>query len=65
MFKNLRLDVLEEYKNKLLDIAEDGKITSDEIPNLIEISEYLKGLSKTISEIETLAEREIRKSKQD
>lgn len=62
VFKKMRLDVLEEYKNQLLDIAEDGEVSEEELPNLIEINEYLKELSKTLSEIETLTERTIKKN---
>lgn len=49
-----------DFKNRMRDIAEDGETVEDEIPNLVEINEYLKGLSKTLGEIEVLTERAIK-----
>ena len=63
ILKNMRLDVLEDFKNKLLDIAEDGKISAEEVPHLVELNEYLKGLSKTISEINNLTARAVAEDK--
>ena len=37
LLKGLRVDKLEEIKDSLLDIAEDGKITDDEKPELKEV----------------------------
>ena len=56
LLKNLRVDRLEEIKDSLLDIAEDGKITDDEKPELKEVLEYLDSLAKTVSELKTLGE---------
>lgn len=51
LLKGLKVDKLEELKDKLLDIAEDGKVTKEEVPSLKEIVDYLTGVSKTISEV--------------
>ena len=51
LLKSLRVDQLEEMKNKLLDIAADGEITEDEVPDLAEILEYIEGVAKTVSEL--------------
>ena len=52
----LRVDKLEEIKDSLLDIAEDGKITDDEKPELKEVLDYLDSLAKTVSELKTIGE---------
>lgn len=41
LLKNLRVSDLEEVKDKLIDIADDGKITDDEKPELKNILSYL------------------------
>lgn len=56
MLKGLRVDKLEEIKDSLLDIAEDGKITDDEKPELKEVLDYLDSLAKTVSELKTIGE---------
>lgn len=57
LLKNLRVEDLEEVKEKMLDIAEDGKITEDERPDLEAILTYLDQLSKTVSELRILGEK--------
>ena len=57
LLKSLRVSELASIKDSLLDIAEDGKITEDEIPELKEILDYLDSLSKTISELKTVGLR--------
>ena len=56
LLKGLRVDRLEEIKDSLLDIAEDGKITDDEKPELKEVLDYLDSLAKTVSEPKTIGE---------
>lgn len=51
LVKGLRLDQLDAVKNKLVDIAEDGKISDEEKPELRNIIDYLDGVSRTISEL--------------
>lgn len=57
LLKNLRVDELEDVKDKLVDISEDGKITEDEKPDLEAILEYLDKLSKTVSELRLIGEK--------
>ena len=57
LLKKLRVDQLEEMKEKLVDIAEDGIISEDEKPDMKAIMEYLDDLSKTISEIQVAGKR--------
>lgn len=54
LLKSLKVDELEEIKDSLLYIAEDGRITEDEKPELREILDYLDDLAKTISELKTI-----------
>ena len=56
LLKGLRVDKLEEIKDSLLDIAEDGKITVDEKPELKEVLDYLDSLAKSVSELKTIGE---------
>lgn len=51
LLKGLRVDQLVEMKNKLVDIAEDGKISDEEKPELRNILDYLDELSRTVSEL--------------
>lgn len=57
LLKNLRVSQLEEIKDKLLDIAEDGVITDDEKPELQEVMEYLDRLAKVLTEMQTISQR--------
>ena len=57
LLKNLRVGELEEVKDKLIDLAEDGKITEDEKPELAEILKYLDRLSRTVSEMRVIGEK--------
>lgn len=57
LLKKLRVDQLDEIKEKLVDIAEDGIISEDEKPDMKAIMEYLDDLSKTISEIQVAGKR--------
>ena len=62
LLKGLRVDKLEELKEKLIDIAEDGKVTKEEISDLQGIVDYLNGVSKTVSEIEVIATKAIKEA---
>lgn len=57
LLKNLRVEDLEDVKEKMIDIAADGKITDDEKPDMEEILQYLDQLSKTVSELRILGEK--------
>ena len=57
LLRNLRVCDLENVKEKLLDIAEDGQITEDEKPDLQEILRYLDKLAKTVSELRVIGEK--------
>jgi len=54
LLKNLRVEDLNEIKEKLIDIAADGVISEEEKPEMREILKYLEELSKTISELKTI-----------
>lgn len=56
LLKNLKVDDLENVKDKMLEIAEDGRITEDEKPELKEILDYLESLAKTVSELKILGD---------
>lgn len=56
LLKNLKVDQLEDIKERLLDIAEDGVISDDEKPDLKEILGYLDRLAKTVSELKTISQ---------
>ena len=57
LLKSLRVSQLEEIKDTLLDIAEDGVITEDEKPELEEVMEYLDRLAKVLTEMQTISQR--------
>lgn len=56
LLRNLKVDDLEEMKEKLLDIAEDGEISESEKPDLKEILDYLEKLAKTVSELKIIGD---------
>lgn len=60
LIKQLRVDRLGCVKDLLVDIAEDGEVSDDEVDDLIRVRDYLRDLSKTISELETLTERVVK-----
>ena len=57
LLKNLKVDQLDTIKNKLIDIAEDGRISENEKPDLKEILEYLDGLARTVSELKLIGQK--------
>ena len=57
LLKNLKVSQLEVIKEKLLDIAEDGVISDDEKPELVEVMEYLDGLARVLSELQIVSQK--------
>ena len=57
LLRSMKVDELEEIKDKLLDIAEDGVITDDEKPDIKEVVDYLSNLSEIVSELKIAAEK--------
>lgn len=57
LLRQTKTEDLREIKEKLITIAEDGKIGKDEIDDLTDVEDYLDELCKTISEIKTLSRR--------
>ena len=57
LMKNLKVGQLNEIKDKLLDIAEDGVISEEEKPELQEVMEYLNELAKVLSELQTVSQK--------
>ena len=55
--KILRKDVVQGIKHRLQDIAEDGKVSEDEVEALDEILLDLKELSRIISKLEIIRDR--------
>lgn len=57
LLKNLKVSQLNDIKDKLLDIAEDGVISDEEKPDLKEVMEYLNELSRALSELQTVSQK--------
>lgn len=57
LLKNLKVSQLNDIKEKLLDIAEDGVITDDEKPELKEVMAYLNELARVLSELQTVSQK--------
>ena len=57
LLKSLRVSQLEQVKEILLEIAEDGVISDDEIPELRKVMDYLNEVSKVLSELQTISKR--------
>ncbi len=56
LLRNLKVGELEDLKDKLLDIAEDGVISDDEKPEMKKILAYLDKLAKIVSELKITGE---------
>lgn len=56
LLKRLQVDRLEDLKVILLDIAEDGKVTQDEEPELQEVIKYLEDISVVVSELKIIGQ---------
>ena len=65
LLQSLREDAMQDLKYKMLDIAEDGNVTGDELARLGEIIEQMDELSKTISELKILGEKVMRRARGD
>lgn len=63
LIKGLRVSQLEEVKDKLVDIAEDGEITEDEMESLDEVVSYLESIAKSISALRTISKKASGKGK--
>ena len=59
VLKHLKLEQLEEIKGKLLDIAEDGRISAEELEDMEQIVRYFDELEKTVTELRTVAAKAV------
>ena len=57
LLKTLNAEDMADIKTKLIDIAEDGVISDDELPALEEVIDYLDRLSKAVSELKIISEK--------
>ena len=57
LIKGMKIKQLDEVKDKLIDIAEDGQVSDEELDNLMEILAYFESMSKTISELRIIVEK--------
>lgn len=57
LLKSLNTEKLEDLKEQMIHIAEDGKVGPDEIDDLDGVISYLDELSITVSELRILARR--------
>ena len=60
LLKALREDELENMKNQLLEISQDGKIRDDEVEAVRKISEYLDGIAEVISEFKIMSDKALK-----
>lgn len=60
LLKALRKDELENMKNQLLEISQDGKIRDDEVEAVRKISEYLDGIAEVISEFKIMSDKALK-----
>lgn len=60
LLRGLNENSLEEMKDKLIEIAEDGKITDDEVPELKKIINQLNHIAEVISELKIVGEKCLR-----
>jgi hypothetical protein len=65
LMKSLKVDKLNEVKDTLLDIAEDGQISNDEKPALKSVLDYLDEVAKTVSELKTIGEMALKEGSSD
>lgn len=54
LLKSLSVGKLDEIKEKLMEIAEDGQISDDQVDDLEEVQAYLDKVSERISELKLL-----------
>lgn len=62
LLKSLNASKLDDMKEKLLDIAEDGVISEDELDDLEEILSRLNEIGKSTSELKIITERALKKN---
>lgn len=62
LLNSLSENKLDDMKEKLLDIAEDGVISEDELDDLEEILGRLNKISKSTSELKIITERALKKN---
>ena len=60
LLKALREDELEDMKNQLLEISQDGQIRDDEVDAVRKISEYLDGIADVISEFKIMSDKALK-----
>ena len=60
LLKALKPAELSEMKEKLIDIAEDGTISDDELPALENVIGYFDELARTVSELRIIGEKALR-----
>ncbi len=65
LLKELRSDAMEKLRDRMLDIAEDGDVTGNELSDLTEIINQLDELSKTISELKIIGEKALKGAKRN
>ena len=56
LLKRLRTSKLRDIKDKLLDIAEDGEVSRDEIDDLVDVNGYLHELSRVVNELKIITD---------
>ena len=61
LLKNLRVEQLEDIKDRLVDIAEDGEISEDELEELDDIVKYLDKITKSISALKNIYKKKWKK----
>ncbi len=61
LLKNLRVGQLEEVKDRLIDIAEDGDISDEELEELDDIVNYLDKIAKSISALKNISRKRRKK----
>lgn len=65
LLKSLRVEDLEKVMENLIDIAEDGRITEEEKPELKKILEYLDRIAKTVSELKIIGDSVLNEGRKD
>ena len=63
LMKGTKLELLDDMKDRLMDIAADGKVSEDELDDLQEITAYLEDVAKTINELKIITEIAVKRSK--
>ena len=63
LFKDLKPETLDRMKDKMLDIAEDGDVTEDELNDLEEVLDHLEKLSKTVSELKIIGKKALKEAR--